>query len=92
MRIPTIVPVSDFRRDAAAVLKMLQEDDAPVVLTQRGRGVAVVQSLDSYERNQRELALARALLAGETEAAAGQTHPAEDVLDRARALLNGAGD
>lgn len=88
MQIPKIVPVSDFRRDAAAVLKLLQEGGAPIVLTQRGRGIAVLQSLEAYEKDQHDLALARALLSGDAEAAAGLTRPASGVLQRARSLLD----
>ena len=92
MKIPEIVPVSDFRRDAAAVLRMVQESTDPVVLTQRGRGVAVLQSLEAYERTQHDLALARALLAGEADAAAGRVRPAGDVLEELRERFGGEGD
>ena len=91
MKIPEIVPVSDFRRDAAAVLQMVQASSDPVVLTQRGRSVAVLQSVESYERTQRDLALARALLAGEADVAAGRIRSADEVLAEARGLVEGGG-
>ena len=91
MKIPEIVPVSDFRRDAAAVLQMVQASPDPVVLTQRGRSVAVLQSVESYERTQRDLALARALLAGEADLAAGRSRSADEVLAEARGLVEGGG-
>lgn len=88
MKIPEIVPVSDFRRDAAAVLQKVQASPDPVVLTQRGRSVAVLQSVEAYERTQRDLALARALLAGEADVAANRIKDAGGVLAEARALLD----
>ncbi len=89
MRIPEIVPVSDFRRDAAAVLQKVQDASDPVVLTQRGRAVAVLQSIESYEKLQHDLALARALLAGEQDIAAGERHSREEVMKDLGTMLEG---
>ena len=86
-KIPDMVPVSDFRQDAAAVLKKLQSGTGPLVVTQRGRAVAVMQSIDAYERQERERELLRLLAAGEREIAAGEGHSLADVLKEADALL-----
>jgi len=86
-RIPDIVPVSDFRQDAAAVLKKLRSGDGPLVVTQRGRAVAVMQSIEAYEKLQQERELLRALAAGEREIAAGEGHTLASVLKEADALL-----
>ncbi len=86
-RIPDIVPVSDFRQDAAAVLKRLQSGASPLVVTQRGRAVAVMQSIEAYERREREHELLRLLAAGEREIAAGEGHTLASVLKEADALL-----
>jgi len=91
MRIPDIVPISDLRQDAAALLKRLQADDGPVVITQRGRAVAVVQSVDAYERSERERELLRLLAAGEREIAQGKGHSLASVLKEADALLGDEG-
>ncbi len=86
-KIPDIVPVSDFRQDAAAVLKRLQSSKGPIVVTQRGRPVAVMQSVEAYERIQRERELLRLLAAGEREIANGKGHSLENVMKEADALL-----
>ena len=39
--IPNIIPISDLRQDAAAVIKSANTQDEPVVITQRGRASAV---------------------------------------------------
>ncbi len=86
-KIPDIVPVSDFRQDAAAVLKRLQSGAGPLVVTQRGRAVAVMQSVEAYEKLQQERELLRLLAAGEREIAAGEGHTLASVLKEADALL-----
>ena len=90
-KIPDIVPVSDFRQDAAAVLKRLQAGCGPLVVTQRGRAVAVMQSIESYEKLERERELLRLLAAGEREIAAGEGHTLASVMKEGDALL-GDGD
>jgi prevent-host-death family protein len=86
-KIPDIVPVSDFRQDAAAVLKRLQSGSGPLVVTQRGRAVAVMQSVEAYEKRERERELLRLLAAGEREIAAGEGHSLASVMKEADALL-----
>lgn len=86
-KIPDIVLVSDFRQDAAAVLKKLQSGTGPLVVTQRGRAVAVMQSIGAYEKQQRERELLRLLAAGEREIADGDGHTLANVMKEADALL-----
>jgi prevent-host-death family protein len=90
-KIPDMVPVSDFRRDAAAVLKKLQSGTGPLVVTQRGRAVAVLQSIEAYEKLDRERELLRILAAGEREIAAGAGHSLASVMKEADALLGDDG-
>jgi prevent-host-death family protein len=87
MKIPEIVPVSDLRKRAAEVLEKLQESEDPVVVTQRGHIVAVMQSLESYEKTQKEYAVLRGFLEGELDIAEGRGHSLEEVMEEARALL-----
>ncbi len=87
MKIPDIIPVTDLRQDAAAVFNRLRGSAGPLVVTQRGRAVAVIQSVDDYERSERERELLRALATGEKEIAAGHGHTLASVLKEADALL-----
>ena len=86
-RIPEIIPVTDLRQDAAAVLKRVQGSQQPLVITQRGRAAAVILSVDAYERGERERQLLRLLVRGEQEIAAGVGHDLDEVLAEADALL-----
>jgi len=86
-RLPDIVPVTDLRQDAAAVLRRLKGSREPLVITQRGRAAAIMLSPESYEQNRKELELLRLLAQGERQIAQGQTHTLDSVLRDADALL-----
>ena len=89
MKIPDIIPVTDLRQDAASVLKKLQDSIDPLVVTQRGRAIAVIQSIDAYEKAEHERELLRLLAIGEKEIAEGQGSTLASVLKEADALLQG---
>ena len=86
-KVPKIVPVSDLRKDAAAVLKKLQTTEDPLVITQRGRAAAVLVSLKAYEKSQDELELLRLLVRGEKEIAQGKGYSLASVMEEAELLL-----
>lgn len=86
-KVPKIVPISDLRQDAAAVLKKLQESEEPLVITQRGRATAVLLNVDAYERSQQERELLRLLALGEKEIARGEGHSLDSVLREADSIL-----
>ena len=86
--LPTIIPISDLRQDAAGVIKRVAASDGPVVITQRGRATAVLVSAEAYERTQHENEILRVLARGDAEIAAGLGRDAEDVMAEARALLS----
>jgi prevent-host-death family protein len=88
-RVPEIVPVSDSRQDAAALLKRVKESRAPVVVTQRGRAAAVLLSVEAYERREKDLEILRLVALGEKEIAEGTGHSLEEVLSDADELPSG---
>ena len=63
--------LSDFRSNAAALLKQIQTTRRPLILTQYGRGTAVVLDAREYERLTDELALLRDVKDASAELAAG---------------------
>jgi len=87
MKIPDIIPVTDLRQDAATILKKLQDSDDPLVVTQRGRAIAVIQSVGAYERSEYEKELLRLLALGEKEVTQGKGHSLASILAEADALL-----
>lgn len=87
-RVPTIVPITDLRQDAAAVLKRVRSQRQPTIITQRGRAAAVMLSVEAYERAEQEREILLLLARGDREIAEGKGHDLEDVLAEAEALLS----
>ena len=88
-KVPEIIPVSDLRQDAAAILKRVRTSHEPLIVTQRGRAAAVMLSVEQYEQDDYERQLLRQLLSGEKEIAAGEGYDIESVLAEADSLLSG---
>ncbi len=86
-RMPDIVPVSDLRQGAAAILKRLRKSREPVVVTQRGRAAAVLLSVEEYERRERDNEILRLLAHGDQEIAADVGHDLDSVFAEADDLL-----
>ena len=59
-----VIPLSDFKLNPGRVVKHATEVHRPILLTRRGRGVAVVQSVADYERSEEERAFMRAVVEG----------------------------
>lgn len=86
-RVPQIIPVTDFRQDAAAALKRVKESPQPVVITQRGRPAAVMLSVEAYERSEQERHILRVLARGEREIAEGKGYDLHEVMAEADRFL-----
>lgn len=89
MKIPDIIPVTYLRQDTAAVLKNLQDSADPLVITQRGRAIAVIQSIDAYEKAEHHRELLELLARGEKVIAEGNGHTLASVLKESDVLLRG---
>ena len=68
-----VVPLSDLKVNPGKVVKHSNDTHRPILLTSRGRGVAVVQSLDEYEKTEEELAFVKAVAQGLMEAKEGSS-------------------
>ncbi|MDA0737787.1 MAG: type II toxin-antitoxin system Phd/YefM family antitoxin [Nitrospirae bacterium] len=90
-KVPKLVPISDLRQDAAAVMNEVQKTEEPCFITQRGRATAVLLSLVAYERSQQEKELLHLLAAGEKEIAQDKGYSLGSVLREADALLENGG-
>jgi prevent-host-death family protein len=80
----SIISLSDFKSDASQWLKRLQDESDAVVLTQNGRASAVVQSYDTFQRQQQALLMLKLLAQGEADIAAGRLVPQEEVFAKLR--------
>ena len=58
-----VIPLTDLKTNPGKVVKHVSEDTKrSVLVTSRGRGVAVVQSLSAYERREEELQFMRVVV------------------------------
>jgi prevent-host-death family protein len=77
-----IRPVTEFRENAASLIRQVQESKRPLVLTQRGHSAVVLLDVGEYEKLVGELELRRQVEAAEKELAAGQGIAHEQVAER----------
>lgn len=82
-----IQPVTEFRAKAAQYIEQVQETGEPVILTQHGRGAAVLLDVESYESMMDELALLRDVRRAEKQFAAGKSRSHVAVAKTLRARL-----
>ena len=90
-KIPNIVPITNLRQGASAILKRIATSRQPVIITQRGRAAAVMVSMEDYEYSQHESELLRLLARGEKEIEAGKGYNLETVFAEADLLLKEEG-
>ena len=59
-----VIPLTDLKVNPGRVVKHATDAHRPVLLTSRGRGVAVVQAVTDYEAAEEERAFMRAVVGG----------------------------
>ena len=67
-----VIPLADLKVNPGRVVKHASDAHRPVLITSRGRGVAVVQSVRDYEAAEEERAFMRAVVAGLADLEAGR--------------------
>jgi prevent-host-death family protein len=77
-----IVPLSDLKVNPGKVVNHTKDTHRPVLITSRGRGVAVVQGLEDYERTKEELAFIKAVAQGLMEAREGSSMDLDEAKDK----------
>lgn len=68
-----VISLSDLKINLGKVVNHAKDSGRPVLLTSRGRGVAVVQGLEEYERNGEVLAFVKAIAQGLMDIEEGKT-------------------
>ena len=79
-----IKPVTYLKAHAAEVMRTLEEQREPLIITQNGEAKAVLQDIKSYEQMMESLALLKILALGTRQIEQGQVQPAADVVRRLR--------
>lgn len=68
-----VVTVSDLKINPGRVISQVDKTHRPVLLTSRGRGVAVMQSVKDYEADAEERDFLRAVVQGLMDVEEGRT-------------------
>jgi len=77
-----IIPLSNLKVNPGRVVSQVDATHRPVLLTNRGRGVAVVQSLKDYEAEAEERDFLKAVVQGLVDVEEGRTMSLADVKER----------
>ena len=67
-----IVPISDLKINPSRIINQVDKTHRPVLVTSRGRGVAIVESLKDYEAKVEEQAFLRGVVRGLMDIEEGQ--------------------
>ena len=59
-----VIPLSDLKINPGKIVNRAKDTNRPILLTSRGRGIAVVQGLDEYERKEEESEFIKAVAQG----------------------------
>jgi len=78
-----VISLSGLRVNPGKVVNHATDFKRPVLPTSRGRGVAVVQGLAEYEKNDEELAFVKAIAQGLMDIEEGKTVNLKDAKKRA---------
>lgn len=79
-----VIPLTDFKSNPGRVVKQVTETSRPALVTSRGRGVAVLQSVGEYERSEEERRFMRAVVQGLSDLESGRELELSDVRERLR--------
>jgi prevent-host-death family protein len=77
-----IVPLSDLKINPGRVVSQVDKTHRPVLLTNRGRGVAIIQALKDYETEAEERAFLRGVVQGLVDLEEGREMSLADVKKR----------
>jgi len=59
-----VVPLSDLKVNPGKIVTQANENKRPILVTSRGRGVAVIQGLEEYEMLEEKVAFMQAVTQG----------------------------
>jgi len=74
-----VIPLSDLKINPGKVVNRAKSTHRPILLTSRGRGIAVVQGLDEYEQNEDKLEFMKAITQGLMDIKAGNSIELDEV-------------
>jgi prevent-host-death family protein len=79
-----IKPISYLKAHVAEIVRTMEKERKPLVITQNGEAKVVMQDIESYEQTQETLALLKILALGSRQIEADKVESAADVIQRLR--------
>ena len=75
-----IKPISYLKAHTAEIVRKMNEQQEPLIITQNGEAKVVLQDIESYEQTQQTMALLKILALGMRQIEKGRVQPAADVI------------
>ena len=79
-----IKPISYLKAHAADIIRNIGSRQEPLIITQNGEAKAIVQDIDSYEKEQETMAMLKILALGNQQIEKSEVISAADALDKIR--------
>lgn len=73
-----IVPLSDLKINPGKIVNQAKDSHRPILLTSRGRGIAVMQGLEEFESHEEERSFVKAIAQGLLEVQEGKVQSLAD--------------
>ncbi len=77
-----IIPLKDLKVNPGKVVNHAKDTHRPVLITSRGRGVAVMQGLEEYEKNEEDREFMKAVATGLMEIREGEELDLDEVREK----------
>ena len=77
-----IEPVTVLKTRSAELIRQARESGQPIIITQNGRPTAVLQDVESFQRQREALTLLKILTKGDQELTAGKGISHDEALQR----------
>lgn len=74
-----VISLADLKVNPGKVVNRTKDTHRPILLTSRGRGAAVMQGLEEYEKSQEEREFVKAIAKGLMEIREGKTLELDEV-------------
>lgn len=84
-----LIPITDLRQNSARIVKRLRSERRPVIILQRGRSAAVMESVEDYEERLERLELLEAVVRGLQASQAGEVMSNEQVMRQLKKVAFG---
>ncbi|MBT4269627.1 MAG: type II toxin-antitoxin system Phd/YefM family antitoxin [Deltaproteobacteria bacterium] len=79
-----IKPISYLKAHAADIIRNIGSHQEPLIITQNGEAKAIVQDIDSYEKERETMAMLKILALGNQQIDKGEVIPAAHALNKIR--------